>query len=529
MAPKPGKKPQSAGGQQKQGGTSKWKWPSIGVFVLVAVAAVVFIIYYVRTPEETLVVIPAPLPADLSGGVTKEELGEYLLASIQDIRLGAKSESVQGTNAGPQVASPTAPYVPWAIAVPSFDLEVHKITLNMLRQWALSAKAKHFLNLSGIKSGQTGLRLIATIQDRPDYAIQRSWRVPAAPDPCQRPDTCTAELAEDMLSWREPHTLIVYHRNHGCSADYKKIADLYQSGSVSASDSTDYFAWGDALQHLKEYDDAIVKYHDALEKNHSLCAAYDGVGTTNIRKYAQSMRPEYLEAAAGAYRDALACSPDDAIAHCDLGNVFIKKWKAGKLRDDNLRKEAVRENEKALKINPKLAEAAVNVGYVQYMHGERSQALTYFRSQSQKFPRSPAVFVNLGFLLFSEYVHGKTDALQEALDATRRAWDLDPCHESPVTADNLAVLYYETDSLPDAVKLWETAHELDPTSSDILAGYALGLFKSGKPDVAIRLYQEAVRRDNQMRNADVLHTKYLWTEKAVRDVAALDQAAFPPS
>lgn len=528
MAPKPEqRKIQSAGEPAQKKEASKWKWPSIGMIVLVVVAVAVFVTYYVQTPEETMVVVPAPFPLDWSAGFTKEELGVYLLASIQDIRVGAKSTSAHGTSAGLQVASPAAPYVPWATALPSFDQDVHKVTLNMVRQWALSAKAKHFLHLNGIKSGQTGFRLIATLQSRPDFGIERSWRVPAAPDPCQRPDICTAQLAEGILAWREPHTLVLYYLNQKSAVAYGKIVDLYRSSTISASDSTDYYAWGDALRGLKKYDEAIVKYREAIGKNSSLCEAYDAIGITNIRKYEETTRPEHLEAAAAAYGEALTCSPKDAVAHCDLGNVFIRQWKVSKFQDDSLRKEAVAENEKALSIDPKLAEAAVNIGYVQYMQGQRPQALDYFRSLSQKFPDSSVVFVNLGFLLFSEYVKGQTDELQEALDTTRRAWDLDVDHENAVTADNLAVLYYETDSLPDAVKLWERAHELDPTSRDILAGYALGLFKSGRQEEAIRLYREAVRRDNQMRNADVLRRKYLWTEKAVHDVAALDQAAFP--
>jgi len=80
--------------------------------------------------------------------------------------------------------------------------------------------------------------------------------------------------------------------------------------------------------------------------------------------------------------------------------------------------------------------------------------------------------------------------------------------------------------IPSAVQSWEKAYELNPTSSDVIAGYALGLFKSGETAEAITHYQEAVRRSKgEIADPAKLKTKYLWTDKAINDIAALRAAA----
>ena len=509
----------------------KWTVAGLSTIGLIILAAGLFAYFYLHTPAETLVVEPVRFPPNFSPGFTEVQLGDLLLASIQEIRRSAKTQAASGDQFGLQLASSDAPYRSWAVSLPTFDQKVRKVSFNMLMQWALTAKARHFLTIDATKVSDSSFRLSGMIKDRPDYSIQRSWKIPGNSDSCQHPEGCTFELAEGILGFRETHTLVLYYLKQKNTASYEKIVNTYDLGMSPQMTAADDYAWGDALQALNRYDEAILKYREAISRASSAekvvaCAANDQIGTVYIRKYESESKPltEHLNAAADAYRQALACNPKDAVAHCDLGNVFIRKWKESGLRNDHFRQEAVDESQQALKIDATLAEAAVNLGYVQYMRGQRRPALEHFRKISEQFPNSPAVFVNFGFLLYKEYLSGDQDVLQEAIDKTRHAWELDP--KSYIAADNLAGFLYEADMIPSAVQSWEKAYELNPTSSDVMAGYALGLFKSGKTAEAITLYKEAVRRSKgEIADPAKLKTKYLWTDKAINDIAVLRAAA----
>jgi tetratricopeptide (TPR) repeat protein len=508
--------------------SSPKKWTGWGSIGLVVVALAFFVYYYVTTRAETLVVEPPRFPSNFSPGFSEVQLADSLLASIEELREGAKKQSASRAQPGIQLASSDAAYVSWQISTPTFDQKVRKVSANMLRQWALTAKARYFLTLDATKARENSFRLSGMIKDRPDFAIKRSWRVPMASDSCQTEEACTLELAEDILGFRETHTLILYYLKERDKASLEKILNLYNSGIIAPVTPADDYAWGDALQLLNRYDEAILKYRDAISTETGTtkvvsCPANDQIGTVYIRKYEMNQNGEYLQSAVDAFGKALECNPKDAVAHCDLGNVFIRKWKESGLKNDSLRRKAIAESNEALKIDPKLAEAAVNLGYVQYMQGQPKPALEYFRKISEKFPQNSAVFVNFGFLLFREYLKGDKGVLQEAIDKTRRAWELD--QKSYIAAGNLAALYYEADMISNALQLWDKAYELNPSSADIVAGYALGLFKSGKQTEAITRYKEALVHDPKIADPARLKINYLWTDKMIHDFAALVTAA----
>jgi tetratricopeptide (TPR) repeat protein len=504
----------------------------IGTLALLILAALIFGYYYWKTPPETVVFLPGPFPPNFSPGFTPEQLVDYLLASIEDIRLVSESTTVPATHGaqlGPQVARPSdkTGYTSFRVPLPAFDLKVRGINAGTLRQWAVSAKAKRFVSIDTTVTDGNSFRLLGILQERPDFTTRHSWRVPVTGGSCLGPETCTRELAEEVLAVIEPHPLILFYMQRGDEDAFHKVVKLYESGYVPTSDlkNDDYLAWGDALRGIREYDAAINKYRERLEKDTRFCAGYDAIGLTYLRKYeVETSRIEHLNAADEAYHQALACDQNDAVAHCDLGNVLIRKWTAGNRVDDKLAEQAIGENQKALAIDPQRAEGAVNIGYVQYMRGNHDRALEYFRQISATFPRNTALFLNFGFLLYREYLNGNSNLLQAALDTTNRAWQLD--QKNYATADNLGYLYFETDALPDAIKYWKEAYRLNPSDPDVLAGLALGLYTSGQSEEAVVHYREAIRREgSKMKDPEYLRQKHFWSQKAVAKVIPLIGAA----
>jgi tetratricopeptide (TPR) repeat protein len=183
---------------------------------------------------------------------------------------------------------------------------------------------------------------------------------------------------------------------------------------------------------------------------------------------------------------------------------------------------AIELSQQALNIDPKRGEAAVNIAYAQYMRGHHRQALDYFHEIGQKFPTNAALFLNYGYILYREYLDGRTDLLQDAIDETRRAWELD--QKSYIAANNLGFLYFEVDNLKEAIKYWNEAFRLNHNDPDVLIGLALGLFKSDQCDEAVDHYREAIRREGEkIRDPGYLRSAHFWSEKAAQAVIPLVQ------
>ncbi len=501
----------------------------IGLWTLfvIVLAAVVFGYYYVTTPAETFVVVPTDFPPGFSPEFTPDQLATYFLSAIDDVRITTNPASgiaprLPGVNLGIQSASIIFnPYIPERVTgFPVFDQKFRGVSLNIIRQWAVSAKARHFLVLEVI--GTTGGRyqLLALLHDRPDFSTRKHWTAPTSDDSCLGPQMCTTELAEEILAVQDPQVLVTFLSKKADASSFRKIASMYNSGAVSATlTREDYMIWGKALQAINEYDRAIIKFRKAVQPDGKFCPVYDQIGFTFLLKYEADMQADNLDRAETAYRSAIACDGKDAVAYSDLGNVLIRRWRAGNKTDEQLITNAIEQEEQALRVDPQRAEAAVNLGYVQYMRGQSQPALDYFRKISETFPDNAALFLNFGFLSYREYLRGRAELLQQAIDKTKHAWELDP--RSYVAANNLAFMYFDINRFDDAVRLWRQAYQFRPEDSDILAGLALGLCQSHHVEEAVPYYQEAIRRDPQMSNAEYLHRSHFWSDKAVQGVSCL--------
>jgi len=519
----------------------KWVGRIGGVTLLLCLLAGLIVgYYYLRTPSGTVVVVPEPLPPGLPAGLTAEQFGNYLLASFQNIRIVAESAPAAGMRApqatpGIQVVSAAqkSPFISLQVPLPPFDQKIRGVSIGSLREWGVSLKARRLILLEATPAGGSSFRLLAMLQERPNFETRYSWWVPVAGGPCSNLETCSRELAEEILAVLEPHPLVLFYLKQGEEDAFRKIVKLYESGRIPTASLTrdDLMAWGNGLLGIKEFDQAIRKYQEALNLNTNtqFCPAYDAIGYASIIKYEGERRMEHLDAAESAYRDAIACDSRDPFAHCNLGNVLIRKWLAGGKHNGQLAQEAMEHSQRASTGESQLPReaAAVNIGYLRYMQNQREQALDYFREISQKFPTNSALFLNYGYLLYREYLRGRNELLQEATKRTQRAWELDP--KSYMAAANLGFFYYEADALQDAVQSWKEAYHLNPNEPDILAGLALGLFKSGQQDEAMKYYRTAMRQEPQIRNSEYLRHNHFWSDKAARDVVPLIQAVIGPS
>jgi tetratricopeptide (TPR) repeat protein len=248
------------------------------------------------------------------------------------------------------------------------------------------------------------------------------------------------------MAFQEPEALVPYYLNQDKESAYLEITQLYSSGAIPSDKKRaltrdDFMTWADALRRIGEYNQAVGKYGEMAKSAGPICSDNDEIGYTYLSKYIAERRPQDLDAAWNSYQQAINCDPRDTRAYSDSGSILIRKWMAGNKHDDRLAKAALQQLQRALDIDQQWLPAIVNVGYLQYQSGQHEQAIRYFEDNSHRFPNDASLFLNFGYLLYQEYLGGKSDLLDDAIDKTEKAWDLD--RKSYAAANNLGFFYLE--------------------------------------------------------------------------------------
>jgi tetratricopeptide (TPR) repeat protein len=125
----------------------------------------------------------------------------------------------------------------------------------------------------------------------------------------------------------------------------------------------------------------------------------------------QAMAAGNFTQAAGTYRDAIASDPDEPLLHYKLSKALDR------LHDD-AGEEA--ELQQAIRLDPNLAEAQNQLGYLAARGGDPARAETFFRAAVQASPSYVVAWVNLAATLASE------EKWTEAKQAVDRALTIDP-------------------------------------------------------------------------------------------------------
>jgi tetratricopeptide (TPR) repeat protein len=125
----------------------------------------------------------------------------------------------------------------------------------------------------------------------------------------------------------------------------------------------------------------------------------------------QAMAAGNFTQAAATYRDAIASDPDEPLLHYKLSKALDR------LHDD-AGEEA--ELQQAIRLDPNLAEAQNQLGYLAARGGDPARAETFFRAAVQASPSYVVAWVNLAATLASE------EKWTEAKQAVDRALTIDP-------------------------------------------------------------------------------------------------------
>jgi len=125
----------------------------------------------------------------------------------------------------------------------------------------------------------------------------------------------------------------------------------------------------------------------------------------------QLMAAGKAEEAAAQYRDALTSDPNEAVLHYKLSRALDKLSQTG---------EETAELERAVALDPRLAEAQNQLGYLAARDGDQARAEKFFRAAIASSPSYVVAWVNLAATLASEA------KWQAAADAINHALAVDP-------------------------------------------------------------------------------------------------------
>jgi len=204
-------------------------------------------------------------------------------------------------------------------------------------------------------------------------------------------------------------------------------------------------------------------------------------------------RTRSFEASAAKWRQVLELSPDDEIAHRNLGNVLLmtghREEGAG-----HLTKASELKLRAAVEADPTSARGFNDLGVVLRETGRVKEAVAQFEKAVGLKPDFAAARANLGGAL------AKAGRLDEALVQLRKALESDPGY-APAHC-HLGLVLSQRGDAEGAIREWQSALDLDPKYAE--AHFSLGdvLDAQGRTAEALAHWRDGI--DLQPNNASVL-------------------------
>jgi pentatricopeptide repeat protein len=229
--------------------------------------------------------------------------------------------------------------------------------------------------------------------------------------------------------------------------------------------------------------DARNMFSKAIEKDPNYALAHAGMADSYSYLYWYfDRKEENLEKAMAASQKALELDPELAEAHAARGlAVSLNKQY----------KEAEREFETAIRLNPKLFEAYYFFARTYFIQGKKEEAVDMFEKAGEVSPDDHQAPMMLGFIL-------KDMGLHERGDAAYRRGLLNVEKHLEANPDDSRALYLGSSALIDLGETekglqWSMrAVSLDPGDSYILYGIVCNYARLGEIDEAIYYFDKAV-------------------------------------
>ena len=184
------------------------------------------------------------------------------------------------------------------------------------------------------------------------------------------------------------------------------------------------------------------------------------------------------------FQQSLQKDPDYALANHGLADAYGVLGLYAFARADTVMPRARQLAERAVALEPGLAEAHTTLGFIQTLAWDWKAAERSFL-RARELNRRYALAYSFSAWLFTTLGRGA-----EAVDAARHAQSLDPL--SPVTNGILALVLYHTRDYSEAIRQSERVLDLEPNSFLALMASSLSYSEKGQSAEAIRAAERGV-------------------------------------
>ena len=175
------------------------------------------------------------------------------------------------------------------------------------------------------------------------------------------------------------------------------------------------------------------------------------------------------------WRQALACTEDNYLAHCNLAKALSKKGDID---------GAIEHFKKALEIDPTFEIARVDLAMVMVEKGDVSDGMAALQRALEKQPDDPGLLTNLGNACLRQ------GRVEEAIAYFEKALRIKPA--DPVANDNLGSALLRQGRVEEAIAQHRKALELKPEYEKAHNNLAFALSRAGRMEEAIAHYRKAL-------------------------------------
>ena len=295
-------------------------------------------------------------------------------------------------------------------------------------------------------------------------------------------------------------------------AGIRKVIHQMQTQTTSSSDIPQEeiiaeleFERGNFLMGLKEIEEAIKAYSDAIELNPRYSAAYNnrGVVYVDIGEYNRALKDfntaielnpndffaynnrgnaynkiREVDKAIKDLNTAISLKPDYSNAYNNRGNAYVKKHYFDK---------AIEDFNTAIQLDSDFAEAYNGRGAAYYEKGDFEEALEDFNTAIKFDPNYVSPYINRG------RAHGRKGNVNEAIDDFTKVIILKPGYADAYYDRGTA--YGKKREFDHAIMDYTKAIELNPNYADAYCNRGSAYFCKGEFELAIADYTKAIELD----------------------------------
>lgn len=269
---------------------------------------------------------------------------------------------------------------------------------------------------------------------------------------------------------------------------------------------------------LNDLDDAIDYFEQAVVMDSDFVLAYAGLGEAYWSQYEVTGNVEYVNLAeislnraislndqlapvqylfglvksgTGQYEESiryfersLDIDPKYTAAYREMANVF------NEIGDTD---RALETYQQAIELKPDYWEGYKDLGVYHLSNGDFENAIKNFEEVISITPNNSKAFSNLGI---AYYYQGQNDRAREMFE---KSLSLD---QSPLTANNLAGLYFADKMYQKAVNMYKIVLDEFPNRYEIWGNYATSVDLSGDTSDAKQLYRTAIEKAKEQQEVN---------------------------